>query len=85
MEHLYRARVEGGLSKAEALRRAQLALLRGTSTDDPARRAPGNVANSPRGLKTSQGGELAPFSPPSNAPWAHPYYWAPFILIGNAR
>ena len=42
------------LSKAEALRRAQVAFLQG-----------------------------APDQPASKPPYAHPYYWAPFILIGN--
>jgi CHAT domain-containing protein/Tfp pilus assembly protein PilF len=43
------------ITKAEALRRAQIALLRGKMSDQTA------------GFK----------------PYAHPYYWAPFILIGN--
>ena len=25
------------------------------------------------------------FKPDPKAPYAHPYYWAPFILIGNWR
>jgi CHAT domain-containing protein len=53
METFYRARQRSGLTKAAALREAQLALLRGTA---------GN-------------GRLQAFR--------HPYYWAPFILIGN--
>jgi CHAT domain-containing protein len=44
--------MERGISKGEALRRAQLALLEGAG--DPGR-----------------------------ARFAHPYFWAPFILIGN--
>jgi CHAT domain-containing protein/Tfp pilus assembly protein PilF len=44
--------MERGISKAEALRRAQLALLEGAGD-------------------------------PSRARFAHPYFWAPFILIGN--
>jgi len=83
MEQLYRARVEGRLSKAEALQRAQLALLHGTEArSSPAAQA----AVPPRGLQTTQKpGGLPQFSPQPNAPWAHPYYWAPFILIGNSR
>jgi CHAT domain-containing protein len=57
MQSFYRNWTTGApLSKAEALRRAQLALLHGDA-DHPA-----------------SGGKL---------PYAHPYYWAPFILIGN--
>jgi CHAT domain-containing protein/lipopolysaccharide biosynthesis regulator YciM len=43
-----------GISKAEALQRAQLALLEGQGTRD-------------------------------RSSFAHPYFWAPFILIGNWR
>jgi len=52
MQELYRLWTTGGpgMSKAEALRRAQLALL-----------------HSP------------------NTPYSSPYYWAPFVLIGNPR
>ncbi len=56
--------------KAEALRQAQLALLNGPSA------APGG--RSRRGFEVdSQAGE-AP-----QATYAHPFYWAPFVLIGN--
>ena len=48
MQEFYRLRSGGRVTKAEALRRAQLALLRGKAN-------------------------------------AHPYFWAPFILIGNWR
>jgi CHAT domain-containing protein len=54
MQRFYRLRDEHpGMSKAEAMRQAQLALLRPEAN--------------------------------SAAPFAHPYYWAPFILIGNWR
>lgn len=49
---------ESGTTKAEALRRAQLALLNGAK-DGP------------------------PFKHVAGKPFAHPYYWAPFILTGN--
>jgi CHAT domain-containing protein/Tfp pilus assembly protein PilF len=54
-----------GITKAEALRQAQISLLRGTL---PATAA--NAASAP-----SAGSDAAPYS--------NPYYWAPFILIGN--
>ncbi len=56
MQHFYRLREEKKLSKADALRQAQLLLIRG----QPA----------------SGGGK-------PEAPFAHPYFWAPFILMGN--
>jgi CHAT domain-containing protein len=55
--------------KAEALRQAQLAFLHGpTSSASP------NVKGE-RGSKMEQ--------EPRTANYAHPFYWAPFVLIGN--
>jgi CHAT domain-containing protein/Tfp pilus assembly protein PilF len=67
-------------SKAGALRRAQMALLRGEITGEAAdRHHPradliGREDRHPPGL---------PFPHNPHRPYAHPYYWAPFILIGN--
>jgi len=71
MEKFYQLRnAQAGTLKAEALRQAQLALLRGATTD--AR------TSTRRGLGDER---IAPGS--NGAPYAHPYFWAPFILIGN--
>ncbi len=59
------------LGKAEALRQAQLALLKGTAASLDGR--------SQRGFETVGG--PAPALPQSG--YAHPFYWAPFVLIGN--
>jgi len=59
------------LGKAEALRQAQLAFLHGSSATRP------NGAG--RGVQIV--GEPATASPATS--YAHPYYWAPFTLIGN--
>lgn len=56
MQHFYRLREEKKLTKADALRQAQLLLIRGQPV-------------------------LAGAKP--DAPFAHPYFWAPFILMGN--
>ena len=64
-----------GITKAEALRQAQLSLLQGqmVAKDAPAR-VDIEVTVTP-GTHTLQ----------SAAPnFSHPYYWAPFILIGNS-
>jgi CHAT domain-containing protein len=57
--------------KAEALRQAQLAFLHGGGS------APG--AKTGRGFETAEPAS----SPQSSLGYAHPYYWAPFVLIGN--
>ena len=54
-----------GMSKVEALKQAQMALLR--------------EEVKPEGVEAAVGAS----SPPES--FAHPYYWAPFILIGNWR
>ncbi len=77
MERFYSLRESRKLTKAEALRQAQLALLRGetpldTKTDDQ------------RGAKRADvGSAQAAYVTDPKAPYAHPYYWAPFILMGN--
>lgn len=62
MREFYRIReATPGITKAEALQRAQLSLLRGT------------VQKQSATVKET------------DTNWRHPYYWAPFILIGNWR
>ncbi len=55
--------------KAEALRQAQLAFLRG--------------ALAATGASTGRGFESVGPMQTSSLGYAHPYYWAPFVLIGN--
>ncbi len=75
MESFYRLRVgAGGMSKAEALQRAQLGLLRGEHLA-------AKFVEGTRGLNT--GGATARSEPDRKTPYSHPYFWAPFILMGN--
>jgi tetratricopeptide (TPR) repeat protein len=70
MRTMYRLREEHPeLGKSEALRRAQEEMVTGTL------RPGGGKGKAGRGLET--GDEAAAHD------WTHPYYWAPFILIGN--
>jgi CHAT domain-containing protein len=63
MEAFYRLwTTKQGMTKSEALRQAQLTLLRGATGTDS-------------GSTSSSASKTAPYS--------NPYYWAPFILIGN--
>lgn len=76
MKRFYRAlRDNPTMLKGEAVRQAQLSMIRG------------GEGNPPEAAQT-----LAPATARSSvyakdpkAPFAHPYYWSPFVLIGNWR
>ncbi|NEQ99502.1 MAG: CHAT domain-containing protein, partial [Cyanothece sp. SIO2G6] len=70
MDHFYTALTQGH-SKAEALRQAQIALI----TDDLA-----STSSDQRSIRLES---HYPVTPPLHHSMTHPYYWAPFILIGN--
>ncbi|MEO0396535.1 MAG: tetratricopeptide repeat protein [Cyanobacteria bacterium P01_A01_bin.137] len=74
MQNFYVFMASGKFTKAEALREAQLSLLydQDVETRLEATRATVNVAS-------ADGRALV-----SNTSIAHPYHWAPFIMIGNA-
>lgn len=74
MEMFYTLREHETLSKAEALRRAQLAMLSG--------RRP---VEGKEGLSRGRRREMATDTPTSRSggTHAHPFYWAPFVLMGN--
>lgn len=80
MSEFYRLRKKNPrLTKAEAMQLAQRALLRGAyKTDDaPSWR---------RGPVQAAGADKSPsFVRDANAPYAHPCFWSPFVLIGNWR
>jgi CHAT domain-containing protein/tetratricopeptide (TPR) repeat protein len=86
MSEFYRLRKENPkLTKAEAIQLAQQAMIEG-------KLRPSN--SKPIGSGTAKGIETilpqAPASGPSfqsdpTRPYAHPYYWSPFVLIGNWR
>jgi hypothetical protein len=72
MQTMYRLRQQNAaVTKDEALRQAQLRLLSGDSV------AAKTDAN--RGVTLVD----APSTSNATTNWSHPYYWAPFILIGN--
>lgn len=81
MQTLYELRQQKGLSKAEALRQAQLAFLRGERGDReiPVSLRRGVQRDEPRAGKPS----ATPYVADPTRPFAHPFYWAPFILMGN--
>ncbi|MBI2986052.1 MAG: CHAT domain-containing protein [Deltaproteobacteria bacterium] len=71
------------MSKVEALRQAQLELIRGqTSSDLLARRGVGGIG------KLGEVPEAKLQSPtpiPASISTSHPYFWAPFILVGDGK
>ncbi|MCX5963734.1 MAG: CHAT domain-containing protein [Cyanobacteria bacterium] len=73
MQQFYKNLATGKLTKPEALRQAQLSLLQGNNTGTAGDR--GSFKFTP----TNPDGQTQPISRNFN----HPYYWAPFILIGN--
>ena len=73
MQQFYRNLATGKMTKSEALRQAQLSLLEGKVT---ANAAPSRATIVPKLSLESQTNNSA-------AGFSHPYYWAPFILIGN--
>jgi CHAT domain-containing protein len=60
------------MTKAEALRQAQIALITGNYTALGDGRGLGLIGQTEVSLPSAVSNRLS-----------HPYYWAPFILIGN--
>ncbi len=79
MERFYELMASGELTKAEALREAQLSLLYDQNVAT-------RLEQTRRGFQfkpAESASETAPISETTGL--AHPYYWAPFIVIGNAQ
>ncbi|QQS33994.1 MAG: tetratricopeptide repeat protein [Acidobacteriota bacterium] len=80
MTEFYRQMEPGkAIRKADALRIAQLTLLRGKygPDDQPVWRSVATETGKERSISPAR------FARDAKAPFAHPYYWSPFILIGN--
>ncbi len=77
MQQFYKNLATEKMTKAEALRQAQLSLLKGTVT---AKDAPKRSGETDINVTVTSGDRSS-----STANFSHPYYWAPFILIGNSR
>jgi CHAT domain-containing protein/tetratricopeptide (TPR) repeat protein len=79
MQEFYRIRETAvGVTKLEALREAQLGFLHGGKAASP------QVARGVKKYPSPDGKPAAaPFPYDPKLPFAHPYYWAPFFLMGN--
>jgi CHAT domain-containing protein len=85
MIRFYKLRAENPtMSKGEAFRQAQLLLLTGTA-DVSSSHAPVKAKRSEPISLDGSGVSLQPYTPDPAKPFAHPHYWASFVLIGNWR
>ena len=79
MQEFYRLReAKGNVTKVEAMRQAHIKLLRGELQVTGEALAARDIVH-----ETDKTTNLPPYKVDPKAPYAHPYYWAPFILIGN--
>jgi CHAT domain-containing protein/uncharacterized protein HemY len=75
MQLFYKNLAAGKMTKSEALRQAQLSMLKGDNY---------TVENGDkRGAYVDREEEELPRNEQRKSSYSHPYYWAPFILIGN--
>jgi CHAT domain-containing protein len=79
MSEFYRERQQNKLSKVESLRAAQLALLNGSLKTTQTKTRRSDLA----GETKNDTADLPKFTTDEKKPFAHPYYWSPFVLIGN--
>jgi CHAT domain-containing protein/tetratricopeptide (TPR) repeat protein len=101
MREFYDLKVNKKQNKAEALRNAQLALLNGSAKTSRStvrsdasqvkivvegESKPTETVTETRAEKfTIAKKDAKPFIPDLKRPFAHPFYWSPFVLIGNWR
>ena len=89
MRHFYRLRTPAQLSgvtalnSAQAMREAQLALLEGKSLAGDAPQRPDSEDLRGASARAKDDPLLPRYAPDPAKPWAHPFYWAPFVLMGN--
>ncbi len=79
MQEFYKLReAKANTTKAEAIRQAQVKLLRGALVVTGETLAAREITHTQDKTMNQPLFKIDP-----KAPYAHPYYWAPFILIGN--
>ncbi|WP_457666932.1 CHAT domain-containing protein [Thiolapillus sp.] len=81
MEQFYRNRQKNHTTKLEALRQTQLTFIHGKPTDTA---LPECTSRGVSKVPDTESPKDAYITSPS-APFSHPYYWAPFVLMGNWR
>ncbi|MEP6925231.1 MAG: CHAT domain-containing protein [Pyrinomonadaceae bacterium] len=85
MAEFYRLHKENpNMTKAEAMQQAQIEMIAGKLKPSTAE----NQKSAEASAKRRGGDSLddgAPFAFDAHKPYAHPYFWSPFMLIGNWR
>jgi CHAT domain-containing protein len=82
MQKFYTGKKSSHLTTVEALRLAQIELLKGTTKPQTIKSEnPSDSRGAKRTISLVSGEKKFVTDP--NAPYSHPYFWAPFILIGN--
>lgn len=83
MKLFYKNKIDEKMNKAEAIRQAQLALLDGKikSVTGCRRKSEDTKTDEPTEPKTTK--NYPAYQENRAKPFAHPYYWSPFILYGN--
>ena len=83
MSEFYKLKTENPkITKAEAMKQIQISMLKGNrriKRTNEKRRS--DLASSTAG----DGEGFTPFARDESKPFAHPFYWSPFVLIGNWR
>lgn len=80
MADFYAGLIEDGLDKASALRRAQIAMLRGVPSGEVALQERGAADAGADEEPQTEGGAEKAAAPVTTR---HPYYWSAYILMGN--
>jgi CHAT domain-containing protein/Tfp pilus assembly protein PilF len=82
MQRFYALRTaDTKINKSEAMRQAQISLIEGKIRPSTVE---GTEQSVTRGAsRTSTSGDTTSFRFDSSKPYAHPFYWAPFVLMGN--
>ena len=85
--NFYKVYKNESLTKAEALQKSQLSLLKGEIKESSKESRPISKSLNTDILTNVKidKDKLIPFIKDENAPFAHPYYWAPFVLYGNLK
>ena len=85
MTRFYKNKVTGRMTKPDALRNAQLALLDGRVKRSESACSNKEVKKAPNPVEPKSVKSFKAFKYNRSKPFEHPYYWASFVIYGNWR